>query len=307
MSNHQDVPSEPPPAYHEVASSSSSRPQAASNTHNRLDIPRANDQDIPYASRRSMEDEHRPLPQGWVRSFDPGSEHQFFVDTTKTPPRSIWVHPYDDEQYLSTLSSEERERIEQESLGRGYPPSKADVIAAHSDEDDDRPARKASGAELPPRPQKEKLSFGRKMKDKITGTTHEQRERERKQRAEEERQLYQRHLAIRQAMTRAAQTGQPQLIGKDRDGKDVYVEPPAYRGDYGGYGNGAYGVNPYGGGMYAPPSARYQRPMGMYRRPYGGGYGGGYGMPLALGVGGGLMGGMLLGDMLGGGFGGGFC
>ncbi|KAG8995261.1 hypothetical protein FRB94_009311 [Tulasnella sp. JGI-2019a] len=49
--------------------------------------------------RLSMEDEHRPLPEGWIRQLDPSSAHHFYVDTTATPPRSIWVHPYDDPQW----------------------------------------------------------------------------------------------------------------------------------------------------------------------------------------------------------------
>ncbi|KAK3066452.1 hypothetical protein LTR53_017194, partial [Teratosphaeriaceae sp. CCFEE 6253] len=87
-------------------------------------------------------------------------------------------------------------------------------------------------------------------------------------------------------------------------GKDMYIEPPAYRGGSSMYGGGGYGYNPYSaGGMYSAPNSRYVRPAYPYGRPYGGGFGGGYGLPLALG--GGLMGGMMMGDMMGGGFGGG--
>jgi len=45
---------------------------------------------IPPQARRSMEDEHRELPPGWIRRYDEGSQHQFFVDTEAKPPRSIW-------------------------------------------------------------------------------------------------------------------------------------------------------------------------------------------------------------------------
>lgn len=263
---------------------------------------------MPAAARRSMEDETRRLPKGWVRSYDPTSNHQYFVDTTKDPPRSIWVHPYDDEQYLSTLSSDERERIEEESMGRGnkHPPSNEDIIAASSDDEDASSTHQTSSysGELPPRDEgkgkgKER-SFGRKFKDKVTGTTHEEREVQRKKRAEQERKMYEYHQRVRQAMTVAQQTGEPQRIGTDTDGKEIWVEPPNYSG---GYSGGGYGYNPYRGGVYTTPNARYIRPPNPYARPYGGGYGGGYGMPLALG--GGLAGGLLLGGALGG-FGGGF-
>jgi len=200
-----------------------------------------------------MEDERRPLPRGWVRTFDPQSHHQFFVDTTVDPPRSIWTHPYDDDVYLRSLSSEERERIEQESMHRGNPPSKADIVASHTDDEDDDQhhvgAASSSSSfhtpeELPPR--EGKKSLGRKLKDKVTHTTHEQRVQERHMRAEQERRSYEQHQKMRQAMARAAETGQPQYVGKDSDGKDVYVEPPAYQGGYDGYGGG-YGYSPYQG------------------------------------------------------------
>ncbi|EME40137.1 hypothetical protein DOTSEDRAFT_74839 [Dothistroma septosporum NZE10] len=322
------IPNEAPPSYSQATGSSKpSNPAlsaAGSSSHNdssHLNVPGASSggkNGIPAAYRRSMEDEQRPLPNGWVRTYDPSSEHQFFVDTTKDPPRSVWHHPYDDDEYLATLPAEERERIEQESmtgmLGNGNHASKEHMIHAHSDDEDDHQHAAAgssaaeSSAQLPPRPEgkgkQSERSFGRKLKDKVTGMTHEQREVERKRRAEEERRMYEQHLRMRQAMTKAMQTGQPQLLGKDRDGKDVYVEPPAQGGYYGGgYGNG-YGYNPYQQppGVYTTPNARYIRPQDPYARPgygYGGGYGRGgmgYGAPLALG--GGLLGGLLLGDLL---------
>jgi hypothetical protein len=39
--------------------------------------------------RRSMDDERRDLPPGWVRCFDPKSEHHFYVD--EKTKRSIWM------------------------------------------------------------------------------------------------------------------------------------------------------------------------------------------------------------------------
>ena len=301
----QDIPNEAPPSYQQ-ATGSSKPGQGASN---RLNVPSgSSDNGIPTHHRRSMEDESRPLPKGWVRSFDPETHHQFFVDTRQDPPQSIWHHPYDDEDYLRTLSSEERERIEQESLGRGHPMSKADIMASHTDDEDDgdhhtgaSSSSSSANQELPPRPgNKGKQPLGRKIKDKLTGTTHEQREAERKRREEEEKKIYEQHLKYRQAMARAMETGKPQLIGKDKQGKEVYIEPPSYAGGSGSYGGG-YGYSPYGSGVYSSPNARYIRPGGSYGRPMGYGYGGGYGMPLALG--GGLMGGLLLGDMMGGGMG----
>jgi hypothetical protein len=232
-----------------------------------------------------MEDEHRELPPGWIRQFDPQEGHQFFVDTTKEPPRSIWVHPYDDPDFLSTLSPEERKKH-----SRLHRSSTLEDLAAEDTDNEDQ-----HEAKLPPREgaagqPKGIHKFGRKMKDKVTGTTHEQREQQRRQREEQERRMYQTHLRARQAMVRALETGQPQLLGKDREGKDVYILPP------GGMGapRGAFGFNPYAQGPYANPNVRYMRPAGPYGRPYGRGYGGGLGMPVAAGfLGGAMLGGLM--------------
>jgi len=198
---------------------------------------------------------------------------------------------------MNSLSSDERSRIQ----GLHRQPSEADIIAEDSDvEHDDH--------ELPPRPEPPiggVHKFGRKMKDKLTQTTHEEREQERQQRSVEEQRTYERHQFYRAQMSKAAETGEPQLLGKDKDGKEVYIEPPY--GDDGGYpgrySQGAYGYNPYTQGPYSHPNARYIRPQDPYSRPYGYGYGGGMGMPL-MGMGMmGLGGGMMLGGPLGmGGF-----
>ncbi|KAL8678088.1 MAG: hypothetical protein Q9186_005527 [Xanthomendoza sp. 1 TL-2023] len=276
-------PDEPPPSY-DAATAARPNPAPPGSTQSFLRVRNG----IPPEYRRSMEDEGRPLPTGWQRQYDPQNQHQFFVDTRQEPPRSIWHHPYDDDEYMNSLDPAERQKIQ----GSLRVPSHADINAESSEDDH------ASTQPLPPRPEKpEKQRFGRKMKDKLTGTTHEQRQEERRQRAIAEEQAYQRHRQLRQAMVTAMNTGQPQHIGKDRDGRDLYIEPPQHV-NRGGYG---YGYNPYTQGPYASPNARFLRPTGPYGRPYGGGYGGGYGLPLA----GGLMGGMLLGGMMGG-MGGGF-
>jgi len=68
-------PSEAPPSYEQVTGS-----KAKYESRN----------GIPPEHRRSMEDEHRHLPPGWVRQYDAQSHHQFFVDIKADPPRSIW-------------------------------------------------------------------------------------------------------------------------------------------------------------------------------------------------------------------------
>ena len=60
----------------------------------------------------------------------------------------------------------------------------------------------------------------------VTGKTHEERVEERRLRAIEEQRQYEAHQAFRRAMAKAIETGEPQLVGKDRDGKNIYIEPP---------------------------------------------------------------------------------
>lgn len=234
-----------------------------------------------------MEDELRPLPEGWVRTFDPESHHQFFVDTKANPPRSIWTHPYDDEQYLSTLSPEERKKHSR--MKRTV--TLEDLAAEDSDDDHELPPRPTTGRGKSAEPELTGFhKFSRKLKDKVTGSTHTEREQQRARRAERERRAYQAHLRARQALIRAMETGEPQFLCKDAQGRDVYVTPPNGYAPRGAYGYNPYG-NPYGGYQ---PGVRYMRPATPYGRPYGYGYGGGAGLPIAAGfLGGALLGGAL--------------
>ncbi|KAL6715266.1 hypothetical protein ACLMJK_007530 [Lecanora helva] len=291
------APTDAPPSYDEVTASGSGPSSRPSQSTNHLSVPHKERNGIPALNRRSMEDEGRDLPSGWVRQYDASNQHQFFVDTNVEPPRSIWHHPYDDDDFMNALEPAERQRIQ--NLHRV--PNQADVAAESSDDDTDVGNSKGhtqqpGTAELPPRETQPTgaTKFGRRLKDKITSSTHEQREAQRQRRAEEERKAYQRHMELRQAMSRAAQTGQPQFVGKGRDGKDVYIEPPQMGPAYGGGYGGGYGYNPYARGPYSTPQATYVRPQYPYARPYGRGYGGGLGLPIA----GGLLGGLLLGDMM---------
>ncbi|KAI5272352.1 hypothetical protein E4T47_04446 [Aureobasidium subglaciale] len=251
---------------------------------------------IPPDHRRSMEDEAREVPEGWIRQYDPQSSHQFYVDTRTE--RAIWHHPYDDDEYMASLAPEQRARIR----GLSRVPTDADIVAESSDDDHD-PRGPPQRQDSNPSGMKK---FGRKIKDKVTSSTHPEREAQRKKRAQEEQEAYKRHLALRQAMQKAVQTGEPQLIGKDREGRDCYLTPP----------QGAQGsrysqpnvrtINPFGppmgggmmgGGMYGRPMGgygMYGRPAYGYSRPYGYGYGGGLGLPMM----GGLAGGMLLGGLM---------
>jgi hypothetical protein len=258
-----------------------------------------------------MEDSARALPDGWVRQYDRETHHQFFVDTRANPPRSIWHHPHDDEQYLASLSEQEREQIKSQQRVH----SLADIEAESSDDETAHSlAHDAATQQQQQQPgllDTEKLSksekFGRKLKDKLTSSTHQERAAKRERRAEAERQAYYQHQHIRRQIARAVETGEPQLLGRRDDGTEVWVEPP--QGAPGLHGrNDAYVVNPWSRGgffggppgmMAAGPGHMYARPVGPYSRPYGRGnygygYGGGLGMAPLLGLGVGLgVGGLL--------------
>ncbi|KAI0697134.1 hypothetical protein BC835DRAFT_1339216, partial [Cytidiella melzeri] len=45
--------------------------------------------------------DEKELPKGWVREHDQTHNHPYWVDTQAKPPRAIWTHPYEDEQFLN--------------------------------------------------------------------------------------------------------------------------------------------------------------------------------------------------------------
>ena len=169
-SNH--TPADAPPSYQESQTTGTSTASHPS----RLEVPHAVN-GIPAAHRKSMEDEGRPLPEGWIRQFDTKENHQFFVNTKTNPPRSIWVHPYDDDEYLSSLTSEERERIQEEEakMRRPITPTSIDE---KSPQKESHTTHGAYPDQLPPRPGRTqstdaggKKSLAERLKRKFTCRT----------------------------------------------------------------------------------------------------------------------------------------
>ncbi|KAH9937067.1 uncharacterized protein B0H18DRAFT_186285 [Fomitopsis serialis] len=83
----------------------------------------------------------RDLPDGWIQEMDPGTKHPFWVDTRAHPARSIWVHPYEDEQFLRE-HPDLRDRIAHGGLAR--PSSEAPPAYSprrHSVSGSSRPSR----------------------------------------------------------------------------------------------------------------------------------------------------------------------
>ncbi|KAF8481077.1 hypothetical protein DFH94DRAFT_737849 [Russula ochroleuca] len=245
-----------------------------------------------------MSSEELPLPYGWVQEFDPNTNHPFWVDTKADPPRAIWTHPYDDDQYLQE-HPEVREKVssakQQES--KDSPSSKP---RRHSFNGQDSGSMVPNDDEASPNSKgKGKRGFFGKLKDKAIGTKEERDaykreqeriEMERRQRHAEMITAQRARYAQEQALYNQGQYRGGPLGGSSRQrygppAGNPYTYGPEYGSGYGyGYGYDDYGG--YGGGG----NRRGRRGMG------GGGLGGG--LPI-LGA---LAGGLLLGDILGGGF-----
>ncbi|KAI0080073.1 hypothetical protein K474DRAFT_1658335 [Panus rudis PR-1116 ss-1] len=245
------------------------------------------------------------LPSGWVRQYDEQAQHPFWVDTRANPPRPIWVHPYEDEQYLSEhpehRGKAKRAASEESDLPPPYSPRRHSYSGPSSSGPSSisTPSGDRPTTSQPPTPgpssgavNKQRGFFG-KLKDKAIGTK-EEREEARRQEA-----LYMQRLAQEERKLAEEQRKRRQerlaSMGGARYSQSMYGPPPgrpfAPYGCGSGYGrmSGMSGMGRIGG--------------------YGGGYGrsgfggGGVGLPLL----GGMAGGLLLADMLDGpGFGGGF-
>ncbi|THH06947.1 hypothetical protein EW145_g3724 [Phellinidium pouzarii] len=126
----------------------------------------------------------RKIPDGWVKEFDEHYQQHYYVDTRVSPPRSIWAHPYEDEQFLREHPSI-RERLARRRNSE-YDPGSSGVGTGN-------------GEHI-----KRRFFFG-KIKDKVIGTKEE---REAAKFAEQ-RAVEQRRLRIaEQRRLRAAQQQQ---------------------------------------------------------------------------------------------------
>ncbi|KAK7468746.1 hypothetical protein VKT23_003249 [Stygiomarasmius scandens] len=177
--------------------------------------------------------DERPLPYGWVKERHE-SGHPYYVDTQSNPPRSIWVHPLDDEQYLRE-HPEAREKAKTRPVSTQAPPMKyEDTDRRHSF--NGTPSTSNSQA-----PKKRGL-FG-KLKDKAIGTK-EEREAEKRRIAMLQEQRRQQRLAQQAAFNQ--QYGQPQYGYGPPPGQYGYGAPGPYGQQQFGYGRGGRGP---GGGM----------------------------------------------------------
>ncbi|KAJ8594853.1 hypothetical protein M405DRAFT_729170 [Rhizopogon salebrosus TDB-379] len=222
-----------------------------------------------------------PLPEGWIQEFDPKQKHPFWVDTKAKPPRAIWVHPYEDEKFLSEHPDINAKVGKLQGASLEAPPpyekrrhsfSGGDSGVPFSSHDDAGPSGSSATPSTDEQREERKRGVFAKLKDKTIGTK-EERDAHKKQK-EEEREA---HKKQKDAEREAYRKRKAEQYAREEEER------------YGGHGyNGQYGPPP--GDPYAYNSRRQGR-SGF----------GGMGLPLL----GGLAGGLLLGDMLDGGFGGG--
>ncbi|GAA98504.1 uncharacterized protein L969DRAFT_76060 [Mixia osmundae IAM 14324] len=287
------APGEAPPAYEASNGSSSLAPALSSSmTASTSNDGHTTDEEdnstiagyesvVPLERRASMEDELRELPKGWIRQMDSKSGHHFYVDTKANPPRSIWTHPYDDPVYLQSLPDTERH-----SVPTAGPQPVRKRAPAQGSSKQASSSKQAEPAYDPNR----KRGLGEKIKDKVTNSTHAEREAKRKAARKREAELYEAHRQRRLKMIEQQRAQEQEYYKAVREGR----APPQQQGGY---------YDPYySGGRYAAPGDPYYRRSGYgYGGGYGRGYGGGMGMG-GMGMGmplmGGMAGGLLLGSLL---------
>ncbi|THH06948.1 hypothetical protein EW145_g3725 [Phellinidium pouzarii] len=218
----------------------------------------------------------RDIPDGWVKEYDERYQQHYYVDTRATPPRSIWVHPYQDEQYLREHPSLREKLARQRSSEFAPPPGpplKQDRPPSYRNESSGSFPGSSVGNTRDGSHDRERKSFLGKLKDKAIGTKEER---------EAARLAEKREAELRRQRQMAAQAQQQQY------GQRAYYNQPPQQG-YGqpGYAQG-YAPGPqYQQQTYAPQAARRPGMMGGM---------GGMALPLI----GGLAGGLLLGDALDG-------
>jgi len=218
-----------------------------------------------------------PLPYGWIQEFDPNTNHPFWVDTKADPPRAIWTHPYEDEQYLREHPDvrEKAESLVREQQTKDTKPRRHSFNghdSANMVPDNDAAAPDSSTSKKG----KEKRGFFGKLKDKAIGT-------------KEEREAYKREMA---RVERERQRRYAEMVKAQRTqqfDQRVYAGP-SYAPRYGPPAGNPYGYGPgYGGGYGYGYDYGYGYPGGSSR-------GGSSALPL-LGA---LAGGLLLGDIISG-------
>lgn len=293
------IPTENPPAYSQAVGNgqTTSQPQE-----------QAGSQPTRNPTEHDLDEDTRILPPGWIVQLDTETERYFFVDTRATPPRSIWVHPQSDEEWLQQvpndtspdeyaheLWAQEPDSANPQAQSSG--PRVADQLRQdyRNQHGNDGPLTEPmQGQQSAPAQQdgKRVIKTRQELVEYILSKMGTPEEYEAKHPPNKASKLFRRNESPAERQRRHAENKARDILDQAAMQRSMTYSRPgmAYSG-YGGYP--AYGRRPmYGYGGYG---GMYGNRMGM-----GGGF-----MPLGLGMGAGLLGGSMLGAGLGG-FGGGF-
>ncbi|KAH7928489.1 hypothetical protein BV22DRAFT_1192738 [Leucogyrophana mollusca] len=240
-----------------------------------------------------------PLPDGWVQEFDSHRNHPFWVDTKANPPRATWVHPYEDEQFLSehpdiwdTLEAVNRspppyERARRHSYGGGEQTSSSTGISMP----------RSANAHLVVDAHNSKRGMFSKLKDKAKEMKQDM-DAHRRQKMEEQARMEE-QFRLQNLRTRRQHMQLNGGSGPSSPGPSRYRPPMGNPHDYNRHSHGFHPGRGFGGprGGFGGPRGGFGGPRGGFGGPRGG-FGGPRGMPFL----GGLAGGLLLADALDGGF-----
>ncbi|KAI0932028.1 hypothetical protein AcV5_004629 [Taiwanofungus camphoratus] len=239
------------------------------------------------------------LPDGWVQEYDQRTQHPFWVDTKAKPPRAIWVHPFEDEQFLrehpgirDKLATARNRRASSDRpppyspRRHSFSGSSSSYVTSDGMSHEARNSTSHLGTHAGA--SGKRRSFLGKMKDKAIGTK-EEREAAKRQHAAMQRQMQEQRRQQLEEQRELQRVSMPSRRSYDY-GQQTY-RPPL--GDPYGYGRGGFGGGSFGGGGFGGSGFGGG---GFGNRRFGGGGGGlgGVGLPLL----GGLAGGLLLGEVL---------
>lgn len=166
---------------------------------------------VPLPPPPMPEEDQRPLPPGWIRQWDAGRRHEFYVDQQANhgAGRSTWVHPYQDPHYLASLPREQAAQVHWDNTLYRLRRQGVDVSMASPPLN----VRPYAGSKpgVPPvgDPSRKVGRQGRKENERRHAET-----------------LAEAQARLNYAFQVVRSTGRPMFLQRDTDGKDVVVLPP---------------------------------------------------------------------------------
>jgi hypothetical protein len=185
-------------------------------------------QDVSDKPRQRLEDKNRLPPEEQIQHPGGKKWHRLLIERTQKATKSTTGPLCDETQHPKVLPTVQGQEPDSKSAI-----SDTNTNSSSSYADDESDSDDASTIIPEKRGVRVNIGFpgsivmlGRKLKDRMTHTTHEEREMTRRLRAAERERVLRWEHKIRRTMSKAMDSGQPQYLHTDGDGMDVYVEPP---------------------------------------------------------------------------------